>query len=51
MNSDPLKDLRYVVAVFGQVPGVYEDVVDVDNHELMEEFPEHLVHEALEDGR
>ncbi len=51
VNSEPLKDLHHVVAMFGQVPGVYKDVVDVDNHELMEELPEHLVHEALEDGR
>lgn len=44
-----LEDLRYVVAMFGQVPGVYKDVINVDNHEAMQELPEHLVHEPLED--
>ncbi len=44
-------DLRHMVAMFDQVPGVYKDVVDVDDHELMEELPEYLVHEALVDGR
>ncbi len=51
MNSEPLKDLRYMVAMFSQVPGIYESVVDVDNYKLMEEFPEHLIHETLEDRR
>ncbi len=37
-----------MVAMFGQVPGLYNAVVDVDNHKLMEE---HLVHETLEDGQ
>ncbi len=31
-------------------PGVYEDIVYVNDEELMEKLPEHLVHEALEDG-
>ncbi len=50
MLTELLEDLRYMVAMFGQVPGVDENVIDVDDHEL-EELPEHLVHEALEDGR
>ncbi len=49
--SEPLEDLRNVVAKFGQVPGVDEVVVNIHYHELMEELPEHLVHETLEDGR
>ncbi len=48
--SEPLEDLRHVVAMFGQVPGVYEDVVDVHYNETMEELPENLIHEALEGG-
>ncbi len=47
--SEPLEDLRHVVAMFGQVPGVYEDVVDVHDNKPMEELPEHLIHKALED--
>ncbi len=47
--SEPLEDLCHVMAMFGQVPGVYEDVVNVHYNE-MEELPEHLIHEALEDG-
>ncbi len=43
--SELLGDLQNVVAMFGQVPGVYEDV-NIDNHELMEELLEHLVHET-----
>ncbi len=48
--SEPFEDLRHVMAMFGQVPGVYEDVVNVHYNEMMEELPEHLIHEALEDG-
>ncbi len=39
----PLQDLRHVVATFGQVPEVYQNVVNVDYHESMEELPELLV--------
>lgn len=39
----------HMVAVFRQIPGKYEDVINVDDGETMEELPEHLVHEALED--
>ncbi len=48
--SEPLEVLRHVMAMFGQVPGVYEDVVNVHYNEMMEKLPEHLIHEALEDG-
>lgn len=41
------KDLLHVVVMFGQVPGVDEDVIYVDDNEL----PKHLIHETLEDGR
>ncbi len=48
--AEPLKDLLNMVAMVGQVPGVDEYIIDVDNHEGMEELPEQLVHEILEDG-
>ncbi len=48
--AEPLKDLLNVVAMVSQVPGVDENIIDVDNHEVVEELPEHLVHEFLEDG-
>ncbi len=48
--AEPLKDLRYMVAMVGQVPGVDEYIIDVDNDEGVEELSEHLVHEFLEDG-
>ncbi len=44
-----LEDLRNVVAMVGQVPGVNKDVVDIDYHRAVEELPEHLVHKLLED--
>ncbi len=47
---EPLKDLLNVVAMGGQVPGVDEYIIDIDNYEGMEELPEYLVHEFLEDG-
>jgi len=43
-----LKDL---VAMFGQVPGVDQDVNNIHDDEPMEELLEHLVHKPLEDGR
>ncbi len=49
MLSELLEDLRHVVTMFGQVPGVYEDVIDVHANEPMEELPEHLIHNSLED--
>lgn len=42
-----LENVRYVVAVFGQVPGGYQDVIDVNFQEAMEELLEHFVHEPL----
>ncbi len=45
-----LEDLCQVAAKFSQVPGVYQDVIDIDDQVAMEELPEHLVQEALEDG-
>ncbi len=38
-----------MVAVFSLVPGVNEDVVNIDDDELMEKLSEHLIHEPLED--
>ncbi len=40
-----------MVAMFGQVPGVDQDIVDVHNNKLVEELPKHLVHKPLENGR
>ncbi len=40
-----------MVAMFGQVPGVDKDIVDVNDHKAMEKLPEHLVHKPLEDGQ
>ncbi len=34
----------------GQVPGINKDVIYVHYHRAVEELPEHLVHEFLEDG-
>ncbi len=50
MLAELLEDLRNVAAMVGQVLGVNEDIIYVNDHELMEELPEHLVHESLEDG-
>lgn len=43
-----MEDLRHVVVMFGQVLGVCQDIVDVDNDETMEELPEHLIHVSLD---
>ncbi len=40
-----------MMVMFGQVPGVDQDIVYVDDDKLVEELPEHLVHKPLEDGR
>lgn len=45
-----LQDLHYMLVMFNQAPGVDQDVVDVDQCKLVEELPEHLVHEVLECG-
>ncbi len=37
--AEPLKDLRNMLAMVGQVPGVDEYIIDVDNEEGVEEFP------------
>lgn len=34
-------------AMFVQVLGVDQNVVDIDNDEVMEELPEHLIHASL----
>ncbi len=31
--SEFLEELLNVVAMFGQIPGVYENIVDIDDHE------------------
>lgn len=43
-----LEDLHHVAAMFDQVPGVDQDVVDVVEDETMEELQEHLIHVPLE---
>lgn len=44
--KEVLEDLRHVVTMFGQVPGE-DQIVDVDDTEMVEELPEHLVHKPL----
>lgn len=46
-----LKDQLHVVTMLSRVPGVDEDVVDIDNDESVEKLPEHLIHESLKDRR
>ncbi len=41
------QDLRDVVAMFGQVPGVNQDVIDVHYYKLVEKLPENLVRKAI----
>ncbi len=48
---DLFQDLRDVVAMFGQVPGVNQNVINVNCDDAMKELPENLVHEPLEDIR
>ncbi len=45
-----LKDLRNVVAIFGQAPRVDEDIIDVYQDKAMEVLSAHLVHEVLKYG-
>lgn len=49
--SQPLQDLCDMLVMLGLVPGVDENIVDVDDDELVEEFPEQLIHVPLEYGR
>lgn len=37
------------LAMVGQVPGVEEYIIDADNHKVVEELLEHLIHKYLED--
>ncbi len=46
--SQFMKDLLHVVAMFGQIQGVSEDVFNIDDDEPMEELPEHLIHEPFD---
>lgn len=39
-----------MLAMFGQVLGVDEDVIYIDDYEAVEILSEHFVHETLEDG-
>ncbi len=40
-----------MMVMFGQIPGVDQDIVYVHDDKLVEELTEHLVHKPLEDGR
>lgn len=40
MFAEPLKDLLNVIVMVGQVPGVHQDVIDVDIHEPVKVLPE-----------
>lgn len=46
--SQFLEDLCHVMPILGQVLGVDEYVVDVDDDEVMQKLLDHLVHEGLE---
>lgn len=46
MLSEALEDLSDVVAMFSQVSGVYENVINVYYYKTMEKLPEHLIHEG-----
>lgn len=48
--TELLQDLLKVEAMVDHVPGVYQDVVDVDYVKVVQVLPEHLVHKALECG-
>lgn len=50
MFSEALEDLSNVMAMFGQARGIDQDIIDVDDHGKMKEFPEHLMHKVLEYG-
>lgn len=43
-----LENLRDVLAMFGLIPGVHQNVFDVDQYESMEVLPEYLIHVSLE---
>lgn len=45
------EDGPYVLVVFGEAPGVNEDVINIHDHEAVEILPEHCMHEVLKDGR
>ncbi len=48
--AEPLEDLCQVVVMVGRVLGVYENIIDIDDNEVVEELLEHLIYETLEDG-
>lgn len=37
-----------MVAMFGKVPEVYQDVIKEHNDKAKEEVPDHLIHEPME---
>jgi len=41
-----LKDLHNMVAKFSLVPGINQDVLDVNHGEVMEKLPKHLIHHS-----
>lgn len=43
-----MEDAWFMVAMFGQVLGVYKDVMDINYEDLVEEFQGHLIHESQE---
>lgn len=45
-----LEDLRHLVPMLCQVPGVDQDVIDVNYDKVIEVLPELLVHETLKYG-
>lgn len=43
-----LEDLWNMMPMFGQVPGLHQDVINVDQHEAVNS--QNLIHESLEYG-
>ncbi len=36
-----------MLAMFSQVPGVHEDVINVEQHKVVEVLSEHFIHKTL----
>ena len=49
--SEALQDHSDVLAMFFGVSGEYEDIIEIDDHELVRHVSEYVVHEVLERRR
>lgn len=45
--SQLVLDLSNELAMFSQVPGVHEDVINVEQHKAVEVLPKHFIYKAL----